>query len=349
MHVHFRCLNQLTDSQGNTNECGRALRAPRDKAGRYAKCPQCGERVKIPAASQPAIALASGLKDIPRSPQPSDDQLIQLRQDDFDDPVLDGASRSGALQVANSNARSTDKKPSHSQNFLPLDQVRRCRKCGNRTDARGFCKNCKSASPTRDRSADEPIGNIKIKASGFQLWITQIVSEGVPPAVLAVLIHILTVAFLVCAVLVIGTVTSGLWFVFTLGFVSALAFLYGGVSWKCWHFKNAPYAELAWFQRPFWDGFLWWCRQSQWSNSKGKNRVIITNHESDLNDQKLDKLKDLKDAAVLDLEGTSITDEAFRFFYRMDKLQCLVLKGTAVSHEAVFRLHQARPKLWIWY
>ena len=352
MHVHFHCSNQLTDSQGNTNECGRALRAPYDKAGRYAKCPQCGERVKIPTPSPIPPRIGGGNSSLcaPIHPKTAG-QDIQLKQDDFDDPVLDGGARSRTRTCgrANSKAPSEDKKIPDAKNYLLLDQVRRCRKCGDQTDTRGFCKNCNFGSPTRDKSADEPIENIKIKVCGFQLWIAQIVAEGIPPWVLVVLIHILVVVFLVCAMLVVGTETGGLWFVVACGFVVALGSLYGGVTWKCWHFKNDPYAELAWFQRPFWDGVLWWNRQSQWSNSNEESRVVITHHESDFDDQKLDNVKHLKHAAVLDLEGTSITDAAFRFFYRMDKLQCLILKGTAVSHEAVFRLHQARPKLWIWY
>ena len=77
--------------------------------------------------------------------------------------------------------------------------------------------------------------------------------------------------------------------------------------------------------------------------------MIIDKRGVPVTDEELDKIEDLKDVGVLDLQGTLVTDDAFRFFYRMDRLQCLVLRDTDVSHEAVFRLQQTKPKLWIWY
>jgi len=183
----------------------------------------------------------------------------------------------------------------------------------------------------------------------MQLWLSNVVAEGVPPGVLIAVLHCLFAAFTVAALFVVSTSMSGLMFVATFAFVLAIAFFYIATTWKTWQFRRDPHTQLAWFQRPFWDSVLWYCRKNKWADSKNPNRVVIDGRQSSMTNQELDKVKNLKAASVLDLEGTMITDEAFRYFYRIDDLQCLVLKDTAVSHEAVFRLQQARPKLWIWY
>ena len=308
--------------------------------------------MKIPSRSDPQFAanspIAAGHE---MSGADEEDSLnLQVAQDDFDDPVLDGSARSGAIETNAARPQPGRAKANpRTENFLPLDQANRCRKCGKKTDKRGFCQSCNYSSAPRDKVAGKPIDDIKIKTSGMQLWISNVVSEGVPPGILVVVVHCLFVAFIVAALFVVFTGTGGLMFVAATAFIGAIAFFYGATVWKLWQFRRDPYTQLAWFQRPFWDGVLWYCRKNKWVDAKNPGRFVIDQRQSSLTDQELDKLKDLKNAAVLDLEGTMITDHAFRYFYRMDDLQCLVLKDTAVSHEAVFRLQQTRPKLWVWY
>ena len=350
MHVQFRCPNILSDASGEKRPCGRQLRAPRDKSGRLAKCPQCGSKVKIPSRSDPQFAATSPAPPVD-GPMADEEDILKLRvaQDDFDDPVLDGAARTGALETTPSPRNEGPKANSRTANFLPLDNVSRCRKCGQKTDKRGYCNSCNYSSSSREKAAGQPIDDIKIKSAGMQLWLSNVVAEGVPPGILVVVLHCLFAAFMVVALFVVSTSMSGLMFVAAIAFVLAIAFFYIATTWKTRQFRRDPHTQLAWFQRPFWDGVLWYCRKNKWADSKNPNRVVIDGRESSMTNKELDKVKNLKAASVLDLEGTMMNDDAFRYFYRIDGLQCLVLKDTAVSHEAVFRLQQTRPHLWIWY
>ena len=65
-------------------------------------------------------------------------------------------------------------------------------------------------------------------------------------------------------------------------------------------------------------------------------------------DVELAEIEELKNCQVLDLEGTRITDRSLQMLYGHKHLQCLVLKRTKTTHDAVFRLQQAQPRLWIW-
>ncbi len=352
MHVQFRCTNNLFDPSGGKRPCGRQLRAPSDKAGRHAKCPQCGGKVKIPSRSAPEFAADSPgpvAMDPVASVNDDEDLYLRVSQDDYDDPVFDGATRTGAIETTRPKKNpSADANP-RTANFLPIDNVGRCRKCGKKTDKRGYCGTCNYSSASREKRAAQPIDDIKIKTAGMQLWLSNVVAEGVPPGILAVMLHVLFTVFTLVALFVVYTGTNGLMLVAAGAFVLAIAFFYAATVWKTLQFSRDPYTQLAWFQRPFWDGVLWYCRKNNWADAKNPSRVVIDRRQSSMTNQELDKVKGLKSASVLDLEGTMITDDAFRFFYRIDDLQCLVLKDTAVSHEAVFRLQQARPKLWIWY
>ncbi len=352
MHVQFRCTNNVPDPSGNSRLCGRQLRAPRDKAGRQAKCPQCGNKVMIPSRSAPEFTSdlhvptpkASG-----SSNGDNEDLNLRVAQYDFDDPVLDGATRTGAIETRPTRKNVSPGANPRTANFLPLDNARRCRKCGKKTDKRGYCNACNYSSASREKSAAKPIDDIKIKTTGMQLWVSNVVAEGVPPGILAIVVHVLFAAFILAALFLVCTGTGGLILVAGGAFVLAVAFFYVATVWKMMQFRRDPYAQLAWFQRPFWDGILWYCRKNNWADGKKPNRVVIDGRDTSMTDRELDKVKGLKAASVIDLQGTMITDEAFRFFYRIDDLQCLVLKDTAVSHEAVFRLQQTRPRLWIWY
>ena len=108
MHDQFLCTNSLSDSSGEKRRCGRQLRAPRDKAGRLAKCPQCGSKVKIPSRSDPQfrsdaqLAASAGAPtfDDPMADADEADSLqLRVARDDFDDPILDGAARPGAIET----------------------------------------------------------------------------------------------------------------------------------------------------------------------------------------------------------------------------------------------------------
>ena len=184
----------------------------------------------------------------------------------------------------------------------------------------------------------------------MMLWFSNIISEGVPPKVFC-LAAIVGISFLLCvsmafSVFVLGGFFGGL--MFLLSFGSLL--LFGGMTFKGYQFLHDGNAELAWFQKPFWNGILTICRRRQWEGSdrKSKNRKALVLRGKQVTDEVLARNEEFKSAQVLDLEGTSITDEAIRLLYHHKNLQCLVVRDTQVSHLAVTRLQQSFPKLWIW-
>jgi len=311
MSIEFKCPNIAYDP--NTQKrarCGKKLRAPLDKAGSTVTCPACQQPLTIPAAPKPSASPAK-------------------KRDVMDMDFVDGATNG-----------------ENSASSVAHDRIARCPKCGRPLDSKGVCRKCSYARPSMKLSEKE-LDGIKVKPAGCQLWLINILSEGMPIAVLTSMIHFLFVVMTVGAAALIIFTTTGLMRVALLAALLAAAFFYVALVVKCYQFLRSPHARLAWFQRPFWNLILWSCRRSQWSSNK--QRLVIDKCGVPVTDEELDKIENLKDAGVLDLEGSLVTDDAFRFFYRMDRLQCLVLRDTDVSHAAVFRLQQTKPKLWIWY
>ena len=310
MSIEFKCAN-ITYDPGTKKRarCGKKLRAPLDKAGSTVTCPACQQPLTIPAAPK---SDASSLKK------------RDVMEMDFDDG-------SAAATSANS---------------VTHDRIDRCRKCGRPVDSKGVCHRCNYAKPSMKLSEKE-LDSIKVKPAGCQLWLIKILSEGMPIAVLTSMVHFLFVVMTVGAGALIFFSTEGLVRVALFAALLAAAFFYIALVVKSYQFLRSPHARLAWFQRPFWNFILWSCRRREWASNI--DRVVIDKRGVPVTDEELDKIENLKDVGVLDLEGTLVTDDAFRFFYRMDRLQCLVLRGTNVSHESVFRLQQTKPKLWIWY
>ena len=66
-------------------------------------------------------------------------------------------------------------------------------------------------------------------------------------------------------------------------------------------------------------------------------------------DNDLMEHNDIKSVQVLDIQGTNLTDKGLLHLYDLKHLQCVVLRKTNVSPEAVFRFQQTFPRLWIWF
>lgn len=307
MSIEFKCANITYDSKTKQ----------RSRCGKKLRAPldKAGAKVTCPACQQP-LTIPEAPKSVIKKPD--------LMEVDFDDGALPGTTASSVTH----------------------DRVNRCRKCGRPLDSKGICHRCNYAKPSMKLS-QSALEEIKIKPVGFQLWLINIISEGMPVAVLTSLIHFLFVLLTVASGALILFSSAGLVRVALFAVVAAASFFYIALVVKSYQFLRTPHAKLAWFQRPFWDFVLWTCRRRQWASNI--QRSIIDKRGQQVTDDDLDKIENLKDAGVLDLEGTLVTDDAFRFFYRMDRLQCLVLRNTEVTHESVFRLQQTKPKLWIWY
>ena len=110
--------------------------------------------------------------------------------------------------------------------------------------------------------------------------------------------------------------------------------------------NNASLGVLA----PFWEATLFLARINDWEkyDAQLKGRKVIDLRKKPIDDEQLAGLDGLKDCQVLDLENSSISDDGLVHLYPLTSLRCLVLKHTDVTREAVTKLQQHRPVLWIW-
>ena len=144
------------------------------------------------------------------------------------------------------------------------------------------------------------------------------------------------------------SVTAGLVILLmeTLGLVVYLAF-----TFKSYQFLIQPGAELAWFQKPFWSFILILARSKNWRDYDAKlsNRVVVKADNPQTSDADVLDLPQIRQAQVLDLENTLVTDAGLQSLHILKNLRCLVLRNTQVTPAEVYRFQQAFPKVWIWY
>ncbi len=239
-------------------------------------------------------------------------------------------------------------------NTLVEDRSERCKKCGS-IAKKGRCTVCKHIEPQFEK-LHQPMDEISIEPAGLQRWFCQTMNEGVSIKALEYGAHI---GF---GVLGFGLIMLAVACLFGVGFgrlggvilligVLSVAGLYIGLIYKGHQFLRDPHAKLAWFQRPFWDLMLALSRMMKWEgyDKNLKGRKIITMRDKTFGDTELADLAGLKNCQVLDLEGTNVTDRGLLQLYELSYLRCLVLRRTNVTHEAVFRLQQSHPRIWIWY
>lgn len=241
-----------------------------------------------------------------------------------------------------------------SQSTLAEDRHERCKKCGN-ISKNGRCTVCKHVESQFEK-LHLPMEKIAIEPSGLQRWFCRTMNEGVSIKVLEYGSHVafgaLGFALLGLAIaslfgVALGTVGG----VLLLIFVFASAGLYAALVHKGHQFLRDPHARLAWFQVPFWNLILALSRAAKWQSYDKSltGRKIITIRDKMFGDVEIAELPGIKNCQVLDLEGTCVTDQGLLPLYHLNHLHCLVLKGTNVTHEGVFRLQQSCPRLWIWY
>ncbi|MFK7767133.1 MAG: hypothetical protein AB8B55_07915 [Mariniblastus sp.] len=233
-------------------------------------------------------------------------------------------------------------------------KTERCKKCGNES-VDGRCSVCKHVEPKFEKM-NQSIQDIEIENVGFQRWFCETMNEGVSIKVLEYASHImlgflgllLVGAGIICLTGLGLGVFGGVVILTGVGLATAL---YCGLVFKGYQFQNDPRARLAWFQKPFWNFILMVARLMKWQayDSRLKGRTIIRSRDKMFGDYELADHPDLKNCSVLDLQGTRVTDRGLLELYRLKHLRCVVLRKTSVSHEAIFRLQQSLPRLWIWY
>ncbi len=240
------------------------------------------------------------------------------------------------------------------QSTLAEDAHDRCSKCGNISES-GKCTVCRYVEQNFEK-LHQPLDDVKIELAGFQRWFCRTMNEGVSLRLLEYGAHIgiglVAMGVLSLAVAsIVGIAFGVVPGIFMLLITVSVVLLYVGMIYKGKQFRRDPRAHLAWFQKPFWNLILLLARSMNWEkydNSLADRRIIKV-REKMFGDNELTDLEGFKNCQVLDLQGTSVTDRGLLKLYALKHLQCLVLKRTNVSNEAVFRLQQSFPRLWIWH
>ncbi|MDA7906526.1 hypothetical protein N9B43_06450 [Mariniblastus sp.] len=234
------------------------------------------------------------------------------------------------------------------------DQQERCKKCGNLVE-NARCVVCFFVD-SKFEKLHCPLPDIEIQVTGCQRWLQQTMSEGVSVKFIALAGNLLVgamavmlggISALFLMGLGFGPVVGGLLLFLTI--VSTCFYL--GLLFKCRQFMHKPVAQLAWFQKPFWRLLLFFARFMKWEryDSALRGRRVIRIRDRMFGDNDIMEQKGIKNVQVLDIQGTNLTDRGLLNLYDLKHLQCVVLRGTKVSPEAVFRFQQTFPRLWIWY
>ena len=133
-------------------------------------------------------------------------------------------------------------------------------------------------------------------------------------------------------------------------FAAVISVVYLAFAFKGYQFMMQPGAQLAWFQKPFWNLILSLARSKNWRDYDARlsNRIVVKADSSQVGDLDILDLPDVRRAQVLDLEDTQVTDAGLKSLYQLTKLECLVLKNTQVTAAEVYRFQQTFPTVWIW-
>lgn len=237
---------------------------------------------------------------------------------------------------------------------LVEDQQERCKQCGNLVE-NARCVVCFFVDSKYEK-LHCPLPDIELQVAGCQRWLKQTISEGVSVEFIALAGHLLfgAMAMILSGISILFLSGLGLGVVAGIVLLSltiALTCFYAALVFKSCQFLRKPAAQLAWFQKPFWRLLLFVARLMKWERYDNalKGRRVICVRDRMFGDHDIMEHKGIKNAQVLDIQGTNLTDHGLINLYEFKHLQCVVLLGTKVSPEAVFRFQQTFPRLWIWY
>jgi len=353
MPIEIQCSNfsDFDPASGKYVRCGEKASVSREMIGKFVNCKKCGQQIEVIAHS----ALPKTKPKSKSAKQPARTKANPKRRSEpVGGPQGDGELRMEApLKREKSDVMSINFGEAQVESTLVQDQHDRCSKCGNISKS-GKCTVCRHVEQSF-KKRDQQIEDIKIELAGFQRWFCQTVNEGVSIKYLELGAH-LGLGFIAVGTTVLSLLSiCGLAFGVVSGLILLLiticaSLIYISLIAKGRQFRRDPNAQLAWYQKPFWNGILLAARAMNWQNydSNLKGRRITKIRNKTFGDAELANVEGLKNCQVLDLQDTSVTDASIQMLYGHKHLRCLVLKGTNTTHEAVFRLQQSHPRLWIW-
>ena len=290
-------------------------------AGKVIRCPKCKQGIQVADPSKP----------VPKKVQSSATNIQSL------DPLAD---KQNVMDQETTTVSGQYRK------------VEVCNQCGKPVSG----DVCRACGHRKNRPKNESVDRIKPQACGMQLWLGRTIRQALPVKVMVLVMHLMmvTIVLLISGSTLVGMTTQNVSILFGLGallFATVISVVYLAFAFKGYQFLMQPGAQLAWFQKPFWNIILSLARSKNWRDYDARlsNRTVVTADNPGLEDADIFDLPDIRRAQVLDLENTLVTDVGLKSLYQLSKLECLVLRKTQVTAEEVYRFQQAFPSVWIWF
>ena len=322
MPINVQCNRAVADPKTDQRRpCGHAFKVADSLAGKVIRCPKCKQGIQVADPSKPKTQKESRPTHAIPSMDPLADKLNVMDQE---------------TTAASSQYR----------------KVAVCRECGKPVSG----DTCRACGHKVNRPKNESIDQIKPQLCGMQLWLCQTIRQALPVKVMLLVMHaaMLIIGLLVGGSTIVGMTSENVPVVVglcLLALLTVIAVVYLAFTFKGYQFVMLPGAQLAWFQKPFWNAILSLARGKNWRDYDPKlsNRVVITADSSHLSDADIFDLPEIRRAQVLDLENTLVTDAGLKLLYQLTKLECLVLRNTQVTAAEVYRFQQTFPTVWIWH
>ena len=322
MPIKVQCKRAVVDPDTEQRRpCGHAFRVADSLAGKVIRCPQCKQGVQV---ADPTKTPAKKTK----RPTATVESMAPL------------ATKQGIMEQETTKA---------SQQY---QKVSVCNECGKPV-AGDVCKSC---GHRKNKPTSQSIDQIKPNLCGMQRWLCQTIRQALPVKAMVLVMHLamLVITLLVGGSTILGMTTQNVSIVsgiLLLAVLTAALVVYLAFTFKSYQFLIQPGAELAWFQKPFWNFVLTLARSKNWRDydSTLSNRVVVKADDPKTSDTDIFDLPQIRHAQVVDLENTLITDAGLKSLYSLKNLQCLVLRNTQVTPAEVYRFQQAFPNVWIWY
>lgn len=188
-----------------------------------------------------------------------------------------------------------------------------------------------------------------LRPAGFQLWLSQITTDGLSVA---------TIGYVIFALVTLCSLIQALAGLLMASMVGVVIMLLAAFFWTFCLLILLKSRQLALqgnvnlgVLRPFWNGLLMFARKMEWERYDARlvGRLVIDMRKTPVSNLGLEQLPGLKNCQVLDLQYSNIDDDGLKVLYGLNKLCCLVVQNTGVTSEGITHLQQHRPQLWIWY
>jgi hypothetical protein len=326
-----------------------------DKVGDYVTCSKCNQQVEVtqsrakPKKPKSAEPAKPSKKAQPKKKHPAANAATKTKSKSKSKPKAQSKKNSKTgYRLSKSETTSGAK-----GNTI-LVEAKPCDQCGSDTEL-GRCTACKFVFPKYEKLYS-PLKAIPIRTTGFQRWFCQRISDSGSIGLLAYCSHalltLLTILLIALGVACINGYLFNKQIGITIISIIGVVFLYYSLfAWKVYQFGRKPVTKLTWFQRPMWNFVLHYCRILRWQyyDRRLKGRSIIRVRDKAFHDGRLLALPGIQECNVLDLQKTQITNKGVAMLYELPKLQIVVLRKTKATPEAVYRLQQSFPHLWVWH